>query len=293
MRPQWTTRASSGLVDTNDHLRKCANMANLEVGTILKAHCGDCGGVRNSKIRGLHIQRYSDDYHWTQNNWYIFECCGCEHVFVKKVHTNSEEYTHEDMPNGEWETVPIETESYWPAVNSRVTPDWVFAQSIDADGADGLGQMLSEVYGALNSDHAALAAIGIRTCFDLASETLGIDPGLSFDKKLAALEVRNHISLLDIPRLKVIVDGGSASAHRGWRPSNRQIDDMMDILEHFIFHSIVEPGRRKKLNEKAEKMARGVPPRPKRKPTSEAVTPTQAQADPHTAEPEAPRNDPA
>lgn len=60
--------------------------------------------------------------------------------------------------------------TYWPALVERNPPKWV--NNIEmADEA--LGNLLSEMYSALNNDLRVLAAIGARTAFDRSSELLG------------------------------------------------------------------------------------------------------------------------
>lgn len=39
--------------------------------------------------------------------------------------------------------------------------------------------------------------------------------------------------------LAVLIDAGSAAAHRAWRPSHKELDAMMTILEGFLHRSIL------------------------------------------------------
>jgi hypothetical protein len=109
---------------------------------------------------------------------------------------------------------------------------------IDAENVDALDAAMLELYGAMDNDLRMLAAIGIRTTYDIASELLGIDPTLTFEKKLDALVCSGRISIVDKDRLEMMVDAGSASAHRGWRANP---STMMDVLEHFVHDSFVAP----------------------------------------------------
>ena len=106
-----------------------------------------------------------------------------------------------------------------------------------------------------------LAAIGIRTAYDVASSLLDIDPELPFSQKLDALVASGRIGVLDKERMGILVDAGSASAHRGWRPSPADLATMMDVLEHFVTETFVNPARRAKLDADAAAMRTKVPPR--------------------------------
>lgn len=232
-----------------------------------KAECSKCGGVRNCDIRGKHTKSYDDEHFWSQTVWYILECRGCEDVFVKTVDTNSEEYDQAYSVDGSGEviTTMVETIQYWPALSQRKEPEWMSEYGVDAENMRVLHAPLRELYGALNNDLRMLAAIGIRTVYDIASELLGIDPALGFGQKLDALLDGKHIGPLDKERLEVIVDAGSASAHRGWLPQLADLATMMDVLEHFINEAFFVPVRRKRLNEEALKVKGTVPPKPARR----------------------------
>jgi hypothetical protein len=227
-----------------------------------KAECSECGGIRNCDICGEHAIRYDDGNFQGETLWYILKCRGCDHVFVQTVSTNSEDYDiphEEDGPTG---ITYNETISYWPALSQRKRPKWMRDYGIDAENVDTLNVPMRELYGALDNDLRILAAIGIRTAYDIASELLGIDSSLRFEQKLDALVTSGRIGVVDKNRLEMVIDAGSASAHRGWRPTASDLDTMMDVLEHFIHDSFVVPHRRKELDEKAAKVKGTVPPRP-------------------------------
>jgi hypothetical protein len=233
---------------------------------IRKAECSQCGGVRNCDVRGEHSESYNDDHTWANTKWYILQCRGCEHTFIQTVGTNSEDLDYYEKNDGSVETSALETIKYWPALSERNKPEWLSMLGIYTENDAGLDEAMLELYGALDGDLRMLAAIGIRTAYDIASEILGIDPELPFTGKLNALVNSGRIGIVDKDRIETIVDAGSASAHRGWRPKPSDLNTMMDVLEHFIQESFVAPARRKKLDEDAAKMKKTVPPRsPKKK----------------------------
>jgi hypothetical protein len=232
---------------------------------VKKAECSNCGGVRNCNIIGHHNEGSSDEHFWWNRNWFLLECRGCDHVFVQTVSTDSESYDYWYDEHGETQSAPMETVSYWPAREKRKRPDWMTDSGIVGVNHIELDEMLLEVYAALANDLRVLAAIGIRTTFDVAAELLGINPDQPFKRKLEELVAAGHIGKLELSRLEILVDGGSASAHRGWRPKHDDLTTMMDILELFIHDAFVAPSKRSKLDEAVEKVKGRVPKRKDKK----------------------------
>ena len=125
---------------------------------------------------------------------------------------------------------------YWPAPVSRQRPHWLEKiEEVDRD----LGRLLEEMYVALDNDLRVLAAIAARTVFDSASELLRVDPAMRFEEKLDRLGADGRISLDEKNILQVLVDAGSAAAHRGWRPKADELSTMVDVVESFLHRSFV------------------------------------------------------
>ena len=120
-----------------------------------------------------------------------------------------------------------------------------------------LGNLLTEMYDALATDVRVLAAIAVRTAFDRASEKFGVDPGKSFKDKLDYLSCFGHIGYDEEHVLRVLVDAGSAAAHRAWRPSTDELHTMVDTLESFLHRSFV-------IGDGIKKLKAAVPPKPPR-----------------------------
>lgn len=225
------------------------------------ASCSSCGGFRNCDILGNFNQRGDDDIVDWCTEWYFLRCRGCEQVFVQTVGTHSEDYDNDYDESGETVTLYHETIKYWPALSRRQKPEWLNLISVEGADESILISALGELYSALNNDLSMLAGIGIRTSFDAASELLGIDPEAPFKEKLKSLVDVGHIGKLDLERLEVLVDAGSASAHRGWKPNAEDLDTMMDLLEHFLNEAFVEPEKKRRLDTKAAEVKRKVPAR--------------------------------
>lgn len=177
----------------------------------------------------------------------VLECLGCETVFFQKVHKNSENYFPSENEDGSWGNEYFDIKQYWPNTKKFV----IRAFSIDdfrrknADFAD----LLSTVYQAANDNLSVLAAIGIRTCFDLYALEMDVDDKLPFAKKLEKLKELGVIGETQLEALKVLVDAGNAAAHRGWKPKTKELELLLDILadrisEHYFRSETLEELRK-------------------------------------------------
>ena len=79
----------------------------------------------------------------------------------------------------------------------------------------------------------------MRTLFDRASKLLDVDPNFPFSKKLQELQSSGHIGNQEREVLSILVDAGSAAAHRGWQPSPEQLEPIFDTMEQFLERSFV------------------------------------------------------
>lgn len=216
-----------------------------------EGHCPGCG-ARRADIVAQHKNEYHG-YEYDEVTYYsILECRGCGETYFKSSSTNSEDYYHDEDPHtGEFDIVSRETNYYWPPVIQRHPPAW--ASDLRAKDQV-LGSLFDDVYTALSNDLAVLAAIGMRTVFDRASELLEIAPNKTFQQKLEGLRISDHITQKEVSVLAVLIDAGSAAAHRGWKPKPRQLDAMTTILEAFLHRAFF-------LEEIGVKLGRSVPPR--------------------------------
>jgi len=88
--------------------------------------------------------------------------------------------------------------------------------------------------------------------FDRASKGLGIDSRRRFAEKLSELEAKGIIGADEKSNLDILTDAGSAAAHRGWKPSQNELDTMMNIIEPFIHRNFI-------LKPQAESLRNNVP----------------------------------
>lgn len=236
-------------------------MSKGKVADPVKGHCPDCGAGRYADVVGHYVSKSEDEHAgvWGQTDYRILKCRGCDRAYFQIDDVFSEDLDHFENPDtGEWESYLPHKISYWPAPIKRQPPSWSF-DILLADSA--MGALFDDIYTALNSDLGVLAAIAVRTAFDRASELMGVDPALTFAKKLDELIQMGKISSDEKEILEVLIDAGSAAAHRGWRPKPRELDSMVSIIEGFIHRNFV-------LGDLAKALKGKVPPKPatKKKP---------------------------
>lgn len=211
------------------------------------ASCPNCVGTRNCRVVAVHDKEWADPSVAMHGGevYRILECRGCETPFFQKV-----EYSNEyavivgidHSGNEEWDDGDVER--YWPITQKLTKPHWhKRLSSID----DRLDELVQDIYVAVDHDLNVLAGIGVRTAFDCASELLGVDENLSFKKKLQSLLSKKKISLEEMDALDILVDAGSASAHRGWSPTVGQLETMIEILNAFLYRAFVVSGITHKL----------------------------------------------
>ncbi|WP_028035027.1 DUF4145 domain-containing protein [Chelativorans sp. J32] len=235
-----------------------------DVGSIRKAHCANCGGDRNCDVTGHYVARGDSEYYQWRTDWYLLVCRGCEHVFVQTVSTNSEEYTQDYEGNAEY----FETIETWPPISKRNRPEWLYplgGLSLPTEEGHRLEEAIKEVYGALDAGLNTLAAIGVRTSFDIAAELIGVSSEKTFEEKLTTLVENGHIRDAERGHLALLIDAGSASAHRGWKSTFQDLGALMDILEGAIHEWFVAPVKRQIAAERVLEIKGKVPPRTPRK----------------------------
>jgi Domain of unknown function (DUF4145) len=143
--------------------------------------------------------------------------------------------------------------TYWPPPIKRQKPEWSSEISDEV-----LRTLFDELYVALASDLLVLSTIGARTLFDRASFLQVGDPPGGFAGKMQAMQDAGHISAKEKDILEAMTDAGSASAHRGYSPTFKQLTAIVDILENYVERAFV-------LGDAADALRRSTPVRPPRK----------------------------
>ncbi|MDE1973552.1 MAG: hypothetical protein KGI48_10240, partial [Hyphomicrobiales bacterium] len=149
----------------------------------VKANCKNCGSDRWAIVVAQYTKHEALEDEtgiWARAEFRILQCPACDDVFFQTDSIFSEDYSVDEHPvTGEAQYDYTHTIEHWPPIEKsrREKPTWLDKLSlIDAD----LLSLFSSVYVALDREIDVLAAIGIRTVFDRASELLSIDPTKGF-----------------------------------------------------------------------------------------------------------------
>ncbi|MGH7058769.1 MAG: DUF4145 domain-containing protein [Stellaceae bacterium] len=241
---------------------------------ILRGHCPECDADRNAEVLAEDITEGTDGPSgvWFKSTYSILRCLGCDRRYIRRAELCSADWDSDFDPHtGETSITLNERVSYWPSVPTPRTthrrPDWLLFDPLEL--FDPLGQeprfrfaseypelatLLHELYAALDNNLQILSTIGIRTVFDCASQLLGCHPNQSLPEKLKELTAGNKISGEEKEILSTLTDAGSAAAHRGWKPTQADINSLMEALEHFLHRTFV-------LKHELRRVKKNIPPR--------------------------------
>jgi hypothetical protein len=205
---------------------------------------------------GQHTVKYNEDI-WGSIDYRILKCAGCNTVYFQSEEVCSEGELEDRLIDGEYRTVLKPVITHFPIPVTRKKPEWSDRLwRIDSQ----LRSLFDDLYIAIDNSLNVLAAIGIRTTFDRASELLGVDPAKPFVKKLEELTQKGIIGGKEHEILDTLTDAGNAAAHRGWRPDTQELDTLMAVLETFIHRAFI-------LGDATKDLRSRVPARPKRTPS--------------------------
>jgi hypothetical protein len=150
------------------------------------------------------------------------------------------------------------------ATTPRKRPDWVGLINVLYIGTEQgavLEALSAEVYAARDRGLLQLTMMGIRAVIDNLIVGLIGDQG-NFIKSLKEFKARGYISLPQFDNLDIVVDAGSAAIHRGFKPTESDVDTALGIMENVLesIHVHRDPARW---------LSDVIPPRPrKQKPAS-------------------------
>jgi hypothetical protein len=224
----------------------------------LRAHCPTCLGERQATIKGEATDEWNDseDHINYRTDYRILQCDGCQTTFFQKEEVTADaDEAYFDIESDDYIVPENRTVTIWPKPIQRARPKWVSNFGIRDNE---LRELLDEAYTALENELRVLAAIGMRTGFDRVTELLGIDPALGFAEKLNVLMSIGAIGQDEHDALSVLTEAGSAAAHRGWKPDQRELENMISVLENFIYRTFILKGAMTMLKAK-------IPPKPEKR----------------------------
>jgi hypothetical protein len=173
----------------------------------------------------LGSEELAEDVYLNWSDTYkLYECNGCHEVQLEKIYWFSE-----------WDGVETR---YFPPRVYRKTPKWI------NDIPEKQKTLLKEVYIALAADCISLVLMGSRTLIDLfITDKIG-DVG-TFIEKLNRLEKNGFVSAVQKRFLSSALNAGNAVIHRGYKPTNEIVNQVLDIIEHLLISYSLEKKEKK------------------------------------------------
>jgi len=144
---------------------------------------------------------------------------------------------------------------YFPPRPVREKPKWIKKLGPQ------FKSLLQEVYAALDHSLLCVASTGIRTVLDRMMVDVVGDAG-DFKTKASKLEKAGHIDSDEKDMLLDVIDAGSASAHRGFKPTKSTVCHMLDIAEALLDRIYIQPAQKTTLRKKAKSVKKVTPKRP-------------------------------
>jgi Domain of unknown function (DUF4145) len=215
----------------------------------ITAHCNTCRGETNQDILCADSRNWSNEQTGIRARitFEMLRCRGCEAITLRE--------THRSFNGIEWEEPTI---TYYPPAIARREPEWLgeFRFFYESESSV-LSDLLKEIYTALQNGSPMLAGMGVRSLIELVMiEKIG-DNG-TFAKNLTAFEANGYISKRQADTLSAILDAGSATVHRGWKPSDDDLATLLDVAETVVETVYLH-------EEKVKELAKKVPPRQSQK----------------------------
>ena len=171
--------------------------------------------------------------------YYFLACAGCGAVSMANLW---------DLGNGQ-------ESRYYPSPISRKPPDWLWKlRFLFGNSETPLGELLHEIYEAVQGKQHRLALMGIRAFFEQLMIAKVGDQG-TFNSNLDKFLQEGFIAKIQRTAIEHILESGHAAIHRGYKPVEHDLNTALNIVEAITetiyFHE-----------EEAKEVAARVPPRP-------------------------------
>jgi hypothetical protein len=209
-------------------------------------YCNSCEReTTHLELANRRIEHVDRDEAKGDRNYQVLACRQCSHVTYRTLH-----WVHPGLGGDSY----LEVKDVFPPPSFRPKPKWY--PRLD----ERFRLILDEVYLALDHGMFFVASTGTRTALDvLIVDSIG-DIG-NFKEKIDDL-VKRAILEPDLGELlRNVIDAGSASAHRGFKPDAEAMKTMMDITEQIFYRVCIEPQDRYQLKVKAEELQKQTPKR--------------------------------
>ena len=210
------------------------------------SYCRQCGGDRSHTVVARHGSDKPAPPAPGSDTWSILECRGCGTVTFVHAHW----FSGGDGP-------VVHRDLYPPS--PRPLPEWAswlwLVLTFEGQWVDKLHR---DIYAALGIGALSLAAMGVRAIVEFVVTSKVGDIG-GFARKLGRMRDDGLISDAQAERLNAVFDAGSAAAHRGYRPTRKDVYALLDITEDLLRQMYIDPMRERFRVEAADALEAKTP----------------------------------
>jgi len=201
---------------------------------VKNAPCIMCARVTRHNV--LAKQDRSDEQ--VHDVYYFLACAGCGAVSMADL----------------WNAGGEDKARYYPSPISRQPPEWLSQlRFLFGDKERPLGELLHEIYEAVQGKQHRLALMGIRAFFEQLMIAKVGDQG-TFAANLNKFLEEGFIAKIQLTAIEHILESGHAAIHRGYNPVEHDLNTALNIVEAItetiFFHE-----------QEAKRVAARVPPR--------------------------------
>lgn len=215
-----------------------------------RAHCNACSGERNHVVlHSVHTEWHNKESQDHGSDTYeTLQCAGCD--AIKLRHTEIGPYE------------PFESVTYFPAATFRRSPEWFLDLLMQLPVEDNFTlELLSEIYVATQNNLLRLAAMGVRSLLESIMISK-VGDHRAFAANAKEFEQKGYVSKVQKENLLAILDAGSATVHRNYSPSRKDVVTLIDIAEHIIESVYIHEPKVKELSARVPKRSKHVPQNP-------------------------------
>ena len=226
---------------------------------IIKSHCNKCGPESNHKVLSKAENPWTDSV-WVSgnechidggNDYFVLKCAGCEEVSMRKDSWCSES---QDYESGLYDIVS----QYYPPRIFRSRPQWMSDANFNVNCPAQIRELYNEACICMQNECLRSTAMAIRAVLEeIMIHSIKLDQG-DFRSNLAAFKLLGHISDSQYSIIKVVIETGNASTHRGFKPNKDDLILCFDVVEQLAQIAFIHKNQAGELTQR-------IPPRKKDK----------------------------
>lgn len=149
------------------------------------------------------------------DGYYFLECAGCGAVSMANI----------------WNVTGDNEYRYYPSPITRKPPEWMWRlRFLFGDEEKPLGELLHEIYEAVQGKQYRLALMGVRAFFEQLM-IAKVGDHRSFGRNLDEFLRQGFIAPVQRSAIENILESGHAAIHRGYNPVEADLKVALDIVE--------------------------------------------------------------